>query len=54
MVETKVAVAALAAALTSVALAMIRHMPVDDATIQTVVLAAVTFVTAWLAPHTPR
>jgi hypothetical protein len=54
VVETKVAVATLATALTSIALALLRHQHVDDATIQTVVLAVITFAAAWLAPHTPR
>ena len=54
MPELKVTVATLAAAGASIVLALVRHQAVDEATVQTVVLTVATFVTAWLAPHTPR
>lgn len=54
MPETKVTIATIAAALASIGLALVRHLPVDDATVQTLVMTLVTFVAAWLAPHTPR
>lgn len=54
MPEIKVTIATIAAAITSVGLALTRHMQVDDAAVQTLVLGVVTFAAAWLAPHTPR
>lgn len=54
MPELKVTIATIAAALSSVGLAMVRHLPVDEAAVNTLVLAAATYVAAWLAPHTPR
>lgn len=54
MPETKVTVATVAAAIASIGLALTRHLAVDDAAVQTLVLALVTFVAAWAAPHTPR
>lgn len=54
MVEVKVTVAAIAAALTSVALALVRHLALDEAAVQTLVMTLITFVSAYMAPHTPR
>lgn len=54
MVETKVTIATLASALASIGWSIIHHEHVDEATVQTIVMAVVTFVAGYLAPHTPR
>lgn len=54
MVETKVTVATIAAGLASIGWAIIHHEHVDTATVQTIVMALVTFIGGYLAPHTPR
>jgi hypothetical protein len=52
--ETKVTLAALATAVTSVGLGFLRHQAVDDVAVQTLVLTVLTFAAGYLGPHTPR
>jgi hypothetical protein len=52
--QAKVTLAALAAALTSVGLAVVRHQAVDEAAVQTIVLAVLTFAAGYLGPRTSR
>lgn len=54
MPQAKVTLAALGAAVTSIGLAVVRHQAVDEAAVQTVVLAALTFVAGYVGPRTSR